>query len=100
MCGSPAVPSRNARPNEIPFGVLGRRAVEQVEAGLGQHERRDDDAGRHQHARLDDLHPRGGEHAAEDHVDDHEGAGDDHREREVDPRQRLDHHARADHLRE
>ena len=120
MCGSPAVPRTSARPSEtVSIGVSrkvpgrereGRlgpgvllRAVEQldrVEADLGAHEKRhDDDAGHQQHG-LDDLHPRRGEHAAEDHVAEHEGAGDQHREREVDPDERLDEHARADHLRD
>ena len=87
---------RNAPPSECSR----YRAVEQVEAGLGQHHHGDDHAAGHQQAGLDDLHPRGGEHAAEDHVDDHEGAGEHHRPGEVDARQRLDHHAGADHLRE
>ena len=82
------------------LGVLGDRAVEQVEARLGQHQHGDDHAAGHQQAGLDDLHPRGGEHPAEDHVDDHERAGEDHRPGEVDPRQRLDDHAGADHLRQ
>ena len=35
-----------------------------------------------------------------DDVGDHEGAGEDHREREVDLDEALDQHARADHLRD
>ena len=38
---------------------------------LEHEQRHHDDAGHQQHG-LDDLHPRGGEHAAEDHVAEHE----------------------------
>ena len=120
MCGSPAVPSTSARPSDtvsigdarkVPGrererrlgGRVGVRVVEQldrVEADPLEHEQRHhDDAGHQQHG-LDDLHPRGGEHAAEDHVAEHEDAGEDHGEREVDADERLDEHARADHLRD
>ena len=57
-------------------------------------------AGGQQQERLDDLHPARGEHAAEHDVGDHERAGQDHREREVDVDETLDQHARADHLRD
>ena len=56
------------------------------------------DAGRHQHAGLDDLHPRRGEHAAEDDVDDHEDPADEDGGREADAGQRLDQRARAHQL--
>ena len=120
MCGSPAVPSTSARPSEtVSIGVSRKvpGASEKVVSGpvfssarlnssIGLKPtlaptkmRHDDDAGHQQHG-LDDLHPRRGEHAAEDDVAEHEGAGDQHREREVDPDERLDEHARADHLRD
>ena len=119
MCGSPAVPSRKAIPNDsrpslesncspgeanaVALRVLGRgprEQLERVEADLGQHEQGHDDAGDHQQAGLDDLHPRRGQHPAEDHVGEHEGAHDDHRRREADAGQGLDQDARADHLRD
>ena len=78
-------------------------AVEQldrVEADLAEHEdRHHGDAG-HQQDGLDDLHPRGGDHAAEHDVAEHEDAGEDDRGREADAHERLDQHARADHLRD
>ena len=81
-------------------GVGPVEQLDRVEADLAEHEdRHHGDAGHQQHG-LDDLHPRGGDHAAEDHVAEHEEAGEDHREREVDADQRLDQHARADHLRD
>ena len=74
--------------------------LDRVEADALEHEHRHhEDAGHQQHG-LDDLHPRGREHAAEDHVAEHEAAREDHGEREVDPDERLDQHARADHLRD
>ena len=54
----------------------------------------------HQQDGLDDLHPRRGEHPAEDDVAEHHHAGDQHGDREVDADERLDEHARADHLRD
>ena len=83
--------------------VVGRGAREQlarVEADFGQHEERQQDAGGHQDHGLDDLHPRRGEHAAEDHVGEHERADDHDRRGEGDADERLDQHARADHLRD
>jgi hypothetical protein len=80
--------------------VLGRRVehLARAEVELGQHRERDDRAGDHQHHGLDDLHPGRGQHAAEDDVDDHEDAADEHGEREADAGQGLDHGARADQL--
>ena len=79
---------------------VAREQLDRVEADLAQHEDRHHDAGGHQQRRLDDLHPRGGEHAAEDHVGEHEAADDDHGRGERDAGQRLDQRARADHLRD
>ncbi len=74
--------------------------LDRVEARLAEHEdRHHEDAGHQQHG-LDDLHPRGGDHAAEDHVTEHEDAGQDHGDREVDADQLRDQHAGADHLRD
>ena len=119
MCGSPAVPMKIVRPVEItrigdvryvpgpliasPSGWLAAAAsssVARVEVELREHRDGDGDARDHQHHGLDDLHPGRREHAAEDDVDDHEDAADQHRDREADPRQRLDHGARADQLRD
>ena len=48
---------------------------------------------------LDDLHPRRGDHAAEQHVTEHQDADHHHRDLVVDADQRLHQHAAADHLR-
>ena len=77
-----------------------REQLDRVEADLEQHEQRQHGAGGHQQRRLDDLHPRGGEHAAEDHVGEHEDADADHGRGEAHAGQRLDQRARADHLRD
>ena len=85
----------------LPSGWLSAARVEQragVEVELRQHGDGDDRARDHQHHGLDDLHPGRGQHAAEDDVDDHEDAADQHGDREADARQRLDHGARADEL--
>ena len=90
---------------EVLLAVLraGRGAVEQVDrvpADPVEHEDRQQGRAREQQPGLDDLHPGRGDHAAEDDVAEHEHAGDDDREREVDADERLDEHARADHLRD
>ena len=51
-------------------------------------------------AGLDDLHPRGGHHAAESDVDNHQYADQNHGRQIVEPEQKLDQFARADHLRD
>jgi hypothetical protein len=92
-----------ARAEREGVAALGLRPVEQLDraaADLGEHEdRHHDDAGHQQHG-LDDLHPGRGDHAAEDHVAQHEEAGEDHGDREVEADERLDQDARADHLRD
>ena len=86
MCGRPAVPSTSARPSEtvsigdvrnvpgpsenVDSAALFASARLNSSIGLKptslEHEdRHHDDAGHQQHG-LDDLHPRRGEHAAED----------------------------------
>ena len=57
------------------------------------------DRGAHQQDGLDDLHPGGGDHAAEQHVGQHQHAHGDHRHLVVDADQCLDQHAGPDHLR-
>ena len=79
------------------------RAVEQldrVEADLAEHEHRHQEDAAHQQHGLDDLYPGRRHHAAEDDVAEHERAGQQHGEREVDADELLDQHARADHLRD
>ena len=74
--------------------------LDRVEPDALEHEHgHDRDADHEQHG-LDDLHPGRRQHAAEDDVAEHEGAGEQHRDGEVDPDERLDEHARADHLRD
>jgi hypothetical protein len=47
---------------------------------------------------LDDLHPGGGRHAAEQHVDHHQRADDHHRHPVLQAEQQLDQLAGTDHL--
>ena len=53
-----------------------------------------------QQAGLDDLHPGGRRHAAEQHVDHHQRADDDHRDPVLEAEQQLDQLPGADHLRD
>ena len=70
----------------------------QAEAELAQRQQRQGGAtGQQQHG-LDDLYPGGGDHAAEDHVDQHQGADRHHRGGVVEAEQQLDQLAGADHL--
>ena len=70
----------------------------EAEAELGHGQARQGGAtGQQQHG-LDDLHPGGGDHAAEDHIDQHQGADHHHRGGVVEAEQQLDQLAGADHL--
>jgi hypothetical protein len=66
--------------------------------------REDDDRERRcateQEDRLDDLHPRRGDHAAEQHVREHDDANGDDRSFVRKPEEELHEVARADHLRD
>ena len=53
----------------------------------------------HEQQRLDDLHPRRGQHAAEDDIHQHQHAHTDHRRGKLKTDELLDDHARANHLR-
>ena len=98
--------------------VLGRVAEQGSHARLhlrvadhiGQEGRQREAVGRpHQHHEhdgrddeqdgLDDLHPGGGDHAAEQHIGQHQHAHGDDRDFIVDADQGLDQHTAADHLR-
>ena len=68
----------------------------EAELGHGQ-ARQGNTTGQQQHG-LDDLHPSGGDHAAEDHIDQHQGADHHHRGGVVEAEQQLDQLAGADHL--
>ena len=71
----------------------------EAEVEMVHHQNAEEQTAAHQQHRLDDLHPRGGQHAAEDHVNNHEDAHPDDRDVEADARkQELDQRARADHL--
>ena len=59
----------------------------------------EDDRRRDEQNRLDDLHPCRRDHAAEQHVAEHQHTDDDHGNLVVDADQRLHQHATADHLR-
>ena len=78
---------------------LGEQRVE-VEAELGQHQQRHQRRAAEQQRRLDDLHPGGGDHAAEGDVDDHQHADDDDRPEIGQAEQQLDQLPGADHLRD
>jgi hypothetical protein len=69
-----------------------------AEAELRQHHEGHEGHARQQQAGLDDLHPGGGRHAAEQHVDHHQRADDDHGHPVFQAEQQLDELARADHL--
>ena len=85
------------------LGMDGDRGLEQAveaEAELHQHHQRHEAGARQQQDRLDDLHPRRGDHAAEGDVDDHQEADDHDRDPVVEAEQQLDQLAGADHLRD
>ena len=112
MCGRPAVPKiereaerdqverairrlvAQARLEEIPrhFDAVlvirdVRNGVEEfaeAEVEVGQHQDAQEHRPGHQQDGLDDLHPGRREHAAEDHVDDHQHADADHRRLKAD----------------
>ena len=63
-----------------------------------QHRGRHEGGAAQQQAGLDDLHPGGGEHAAEGDVEDHQHADDDDRDHIGQAEQQLDQLAGADHL--
>jgi hypothetical protein len=94
--------------DHVPRGVLvgARHLRDRVEEArdrepeLRQHQDRQQDRPSHQQDGLDDLHPRGGEHAAEDHVDEHQDADQHDRVVEGDLRdEQADERAGAHHLR-
>src|SRR5690606_15380278 len=76
------------------FGQQGVRA--EVEGGQHQHGQQGA-TGQHQHG-LDDLHPGGGGHAAEEYVDHHQRADDHHGNLVLDAEQQNDQLAGTDHL--
>jgi hypothetical protein len=91
----------------VPYflAALRRRLAEQageVEAVPAEHQQGDQGRAAHQQDRLDDLHPGGALHAAHDHVDDHEDADADDRQRlgrlAGQAEEQGDERARADHL--
>ena len=81
----------------VDFNRLGSQRVE-AEAELRKRQHGDDRAAEQQQAGLDDLHPGGGNHAAEGHVNDHQATDHDHGDVVVQPEQQLDQLAGTDHL--
>jgi hypothetical protein len=69
-----------------------------VEAKLPEHGQGHEGRTGEQHDRLDDLHPGGGRHAAEEHVTHHQHADDDHGVDVLHPEQHLDQLTGTDHL--
>ncbi len=78
---------------------LGDERVE-VETELPEHQQSHERRASEQQAGLDDLHPGGGDHAAEGHVDDHQNADHHDRPEIGQAEQQLDQLPRADHLRD
>jgi hypothetical protein len=68
------------------------------EAELDQHHQRHEGGTAQQHHGLDDLHPGGGGHAAEQHVDHHDRADQDFGVQVVHAEQQLDQLTGTDHL--
>ena len=91
------------RAERAPLG-RGRKQVREAEAELAEQEHGDQRAAQQQDGRLDDLHPRGALHPADQHVQHHHQADHaDHQrlpESRVDVQQQRDQAARARHLRE
>ncbi|MNI19208.1 hypothetical protein D3C73_726380 [compost metagenome] len=79
-------------------GGTGKHRLSTETEVLEHHERHEAGA-EQQHHRLDDLHPGGGEHAAEGHVEHHQYTDQHHGVEVVDAEQQLDQLAGADHLR-
>jgi hypothetical protein len=71
-----------------------------AEAEVPQHHEGHEGRAAQQQAGLDDLHPGGGGHAAEQHIDHHQRADDHHRDPVLQAEQQLDQLARTDHLRD
>ena len=57
----------------------GVKEVREAEMEVGHHQDAEQERSGHQQHGLDDLHPGGGQHAAEDHIDDHQDADADDR---------------------
>ena len=95
---SAVLPSFGAR-SVLIFTALGEHRL-RAEAEVPQHHEGHEGRAAEQQAGLDDLHPGGGGHAAEQHVDHHQRADDDHRDPVLEAEQQLDQLAGADHLRD
>src|SRR5690606_35766564 len=83
------------------LSVFGGDLVEhvyQVEVVIGQDQDAQQDGSGHQQHGLDDLHPGGGQHAPEGHVEDHQHADDDDRPFVVDAQKQFDDPAGPDQL--
>ncbi len=78
---------------------FGEQAAKVETDTLHHHDGHERGAGQQQD-RLDDLHPGGGEHAAEQHVHDHQHTDQHHGYVVVQAEQQLDQLAGADHLRD
>jgi hypothetical protein len=84
------------------LGILDRLGGQrlEIETELGKRQQHHQRAAAQQQAGFDDLHPGGGDHAAERDIDHHQHADDDHRDPVLQTEQQLDELARADHLRD
>ena len=83
----PSRPQQTQAPGVRLDGGL-RQAV-QVEPEVEQHPQGQDRAAAHQQDGLDDLHPGGGRHAAEDDIDHHQRSDDHHSLAVAQPEQAL-----------
>ncbi len=80
-------------------GLYRREQAERIEVHAHQQHRDKHRRAREQQQRLDDLHPRRGEHAAEDHVDHHADAGKHDSSFVRDAQHEFHQHPRPGHLR-
>ena len=70
-----------------------------AEVGVFQHHNCHKCGAGEQHNRLDDLHPRGGQHTAKQHISHHQHAHNNHRPVVIQAKQQLNQLARPHHLR-
>ncbi|MNE00205.1 hypothetical protein D3C80_926090 [compost metagenome] len=83
----------------VDLDSLGEQHVEVEVDVLHHHQRHEGSAGQQQDS-LDDLHPGGRQHAAEQHVKAHQNTDQDHRNVVIETEQQLDQLAGTDHLRD
>ena len=81
------------------FNRLGKHRL-WAEVKLRHHHKCHEGCTRQQHSGFDDLHPGGRRHAAEQHINHHQAANDNHSDPILETEQQLDQLTRTDHLRD